>query len=183
MERERRREGASPLSRRPELPERKHRKNKQKRREGTQKNTPHPTSTYPAVAVAAPSYSVDRPRALRHPHLHPNEASAGSRFTARVRFVLGRFIPACAFVLAERLVSAVEETEAGAGSVVSSHIKASFCATLSVWTVWACWRRLSRRENCLEQRQVKGRSQVCFLQGGGVKMRHMNVVGIRIGLG
>jgi hypothetical protein len=67
----------------------------------------------------------------------PNEASTGSRFTARVRFVLGRFIPACAFMLAERLVSAVEETEAGVGSVVSSHIKAPFCTTLSVWTVWA----------------------------------------------
>jgi hypothetical protein len=27
---------------------------------------------------------------------------------------------------------------------------ASFCAALSAWTVWACWRRFSRRENCFE---------------------------------
>lgn len=54
---------------------------------------------------------------------------------------------------------------------VSSCIMRSFCSCLSACTVWACWRRLSRRENCLEQWQVKGRSPVCFLdvgeQGGG----------------
>ncbi len=31
------------------------------------------------------------------------------------------------------------------------------------WTVWACWRRLSRREKRLEQWHWKGRSPVCFL--------------------
>jgi hypothetical protein len=43
-------------------------------------------------------------------------------------------------------------------------------AHLSAWTAWAYWWRLSRRENCLKQWEVKGRSQVCFLQGGRVKM-------------
>lgn len=46
---------------------------------------------------------------------------------------------------------------------VSSCIMRSFWSCLSAWTVWACWRRLSRRENCFEQWQVKGRSPVCFL--------------------
>ena len=50
---------------------------------------------------------------------------------------------------------------------VSSCIMRSFCSCLSAWTVWACWRRLSRRENCLPQWQVKGRSPVCFLRGEG----------------
>jgi len=31
------------------------------------------------------------------------------------------------------------------------------------WTVWACWRRLSSRENRREQWHSKGRSPVCFL--------------------
>lgn len=47
---------------------------------------------------------------------------------------------------------------------VSSCIMRSFWSCLSAWTVWACWRRLSRRENCLPQWQVKGRSPVCFLR-------------------
>ena len=46
---------------------------------------------------------------------------------------------------------------------VSSCIIRSFWSCLSAWTVWACWRRLSRRENCLEQWQVNGLSPVCFL--------------------
>ena len=48
---------------------------------------------------------------------------------------------------------------------VRSRIMRSFCSCLSAWTVCACWRRLSRRENCLEQWQAKGRSPVCFLKG------------------
>lgn len=46
---------------------------------------------------------------------------------------------------------------------VRSRIMRSFWSCLSAWTVCACWRRLSRRENCFEQWQVKGRSPVCFL--------------------
>lgn len=48
-------------------------------------------------------------------------------------------------------------------SDVSSCIMRSFWSALSAWTVCACWRRLSRRENCFPQWQVKGRSPVCFL--------------------
>lgn len=48
---------------------------------------------------------------------------------------------------------------------VSSDIMRSFWSCLSAWTVWACWRRLSRRENCFPQWQVKGLSPVCFLGG------------------
>ena len=47
---------------------------------------------------------------------------------------------------------------------VSSRIIISFWSCLSAWTVCACWRRLSRRENCLPQWQLKGRSPVCFLR-------------------
>lgn len=47
---------------------------------------------------------------------------------------------------------------------VSSFIMRSFWSCLSAWTVCACWRRLSRRENCFPQWQVNGRSPVCFLQ-------------------
>ena len=54
-----------------------------------------------------------------------------------------------------------------AWSEVSSCIMRSFCSCLSACTVWACWRRLSRRENCLPQWQLKGRSPVCFLGDGG----------------
>ena len=50
---------------------------------------------------------------------------------------------------------------------VSSCIMRSLRSCLSAWTVWACWRRLSRRENCLPQWQLKGRSPVCFLEDGG----------------
>ena len=49
-------------------------------------------------------------------------------------------------------------------SDVSSCIMRSFWSCLSAWTVCACWRRLSRRENCFEQWQVNGRSPVCFLE-------------------
>ena len=45
----------------------------------------------------------------------------------------------------------------------SSRIIRSLASCLSAWTVCACWRRLSRRENCFPQWQVKGRSPVCFL--------------------
>lgn len=48
---------------------------------------------------------------------------------------------------------------------VSSCIMRSFWSCLSAWTVCACWRRLSRRENCFEQWHVNGRSPVCFLLG------------------
>lgn len=48
-------------------------------------------------------------------------------------------------------------------SVVDSSITTSFYAALLARTVCACWRSLSRRENCVEQWQVKGRSVVCFL--------------------
>ena len=34
---------------------------------------------------------------------------------------------------------------------VRSRIMRSFCSCLSACTVCACWRRLSRRENCLPQ--------------------------------
>lgn len=47
--------------------------------------------------------------------------------------------------------------------VVSSFIIFSLRSGLSACTVWACWRRLSRRENCLAQWHWKGRSPVCFL--------------------
>lgn len=43
-----------------------------------------------------------------------------------------------------------------------SRIIRSFWSCLSACTVWACCRKLSRRENCLPQWQEKGRSPVCF---------------------
>lgn len=49
---------------------------------------------------------------------------------------------------------------------VRSCIMRSFWSCLSAWTVCACWRRLSRRENCLPQWQVNGLSPVCFLERG-----------------
>jgi hypothetical protein len=69
----------------------------------------------------------------------------------------------------------------GAGTVpvmvacrlVSSRIIVSLSAALSACTVCACCRRLSSRENCLEQWQVKGRSPVCFLDKRKEKSQHL----------
>jgi len=42
------------------------------------------------------------------------------------------------------------------------------------WTVCACWRRLSRRENRREQWHSKGRSPVCFLSSISTR-RHVGL--------
>ena len=47
--------------------------------------------------------------------------------------------------------------------VVSSCIIFSLRSGLSAYTVWACWRRLSRQENSFAQWHWKRRSPVCFV--------------------
>jgi hypothetical protein len=113
-------------------------------------------------------------------------SSTGSRFTAPAplaltRFVLGRraaarggdstafFSSLSAFSFVAVALEAVVADGAGtvpvivACKLVSSRIIVSLSAALSACTVCACCRRLSSRENCLEQWHVKGRSPVCFL--------------------
>lgn len=56
-----------------------------------------------------------------------------------------------------------EDAASAVWSDVRSRIIRSLRSVLSEWTVCACWRRLSRRENCFPQWQANGRSPVCFL--------------------